>query len=239
MRFEAASSLWRWYYWKVDDRGDRTGILEALATRLNTETDPVVRRGLHESIYDVLDENTGYMEAWIRTAGTQEDKDVISKGYEAVVRDQAVVLARVLGNSTALGREGILTALWDFHTRHMALPTLKEVIAHLCDAGASVDSLLRRAYLDGQRELPVRASIDPRHEPDLSASLAELLEGFGRVRRRTVDLLRGLSDEDWARLVVDPQQGELTLLDVCAQVTQHELAHLSQLRNLIALLPED
>src|SRR2546430_7977478 len=119
-----------------------------------------------------------------------------------------------------------------------AFPTLKEVIAHLCDAGASVDSLLRRAYLDGQRELPVRASIDPRHEPDLSASLAELLEGFGRVRRRTVDLLRGLSDEDWARLVVDPQQGELTLLDVCAQVTQHELAHLSQLRNLIALLPE-
>ena len=61
---------------------------------------------------------------------------------------------------------------------------------------------------------------------------------MGRVRRRTVDLLRGLSDEDWARLVVDPQQGELTLLDVCAQVTQHELAHLSQLRNLIALLPE-
>jgi len=38
--------------------------------------------------------------------------------------------------------------------------------------------------------------------------------------------------------VVDPQQGELTLLDVCAQVAQHELAHLSQLRNLIALLPE-
>src|SRR5439155_1107022 len=126
VRFQAASGLWRWYYWKADDRDDRTGVLEALATRLNTETDGMVRRGLHESIYDVLDENTGYMEAWIRTASTQEDKDVISKGYEAVVRDQAVVLARVLRNSTALGREGILTALWDFHTRHMALPTLKE-----------------------------------------------------------------------------------------------------------------
>ena len=118
--------MWRWYYWKVDDRDERAAILEALATRLNTETDPMVRRGIHESIYDVLDENTGYMEAWIRTASTQEDKDVISKGYEAVVRDQAVVLARVLRNSTALGREGVLTALWDFHTRHMALPTLKE-----------------------------------------------------------------------------------------------------------------
>lgn len=120
-----------------------------------------------------------------------------------------------------------------------AFPTLKEVIGHLSDAGSSVDSLLRRAYLDGQRELPVRASIDPGHEPDLSQPMNDLLEGFGRVRRRTVDLLRGLGQADWDRVVFDPQQGELTLLDVCAQVTRHELAHLSQLRNLIALLPGD
>ena len=120
-----------------------------------------------------------------------------------------------------------------------AFPTLKEVVGHLSDSGAVVDSLLRRAYLDGQRELSVRASIDPTHELDLSQSIAELLEGFGRVRRRTVDLLRGLAPSDWQQVVVDPQQGELTLLAVCELVTQHELAHLSQLRNLIALLPED
>lgn len=119
-----------------------------------------------------------------------------------------------------------------------AFPTLKEVIGHLSDAGTAMDALLRRAYLDGQRELPVRASIEPTHAPDLSPPLAELLESFGRVRRRTVDLLKGLAAADWQRLVLDPQQGELTLLDVCSQVTQHEMAHLSQLRNLIALLPE-
>jgi hypothetical protein len=119
-----------------------------------------------------------------------------------------------------------------------AFPTLKEVIGHLSDAGAAIDGLLRRAYLDDQRELPVRASIDPTHAPDPGPPLSELLEGFGRVRRRTVDLLKGLVAADWQRVVVDPQQGELTLLDVCAQVAQHELAHLSQLRNLIALLPE-
>jgi hypothetical protein len=119
-----------------------------------------------------------------------------------------------------------------------AFPTLKEVIGHLCDASSVVDGLLRRAYLDGQRELPVRRSIDPTHAPDLSAPLSELLEGYGRVRRRTVDLLKGLSAADWQRVVVDPQQGELTMLDLCGQVTRHELAHLSQLRNLIALLPE-
>lgn len=119
-----------------------------------------------------------------------------------------------------------------------AFPTLKEVVGHLTGAGSAIDSLLRQAYLDGQRELPVRASIDPAHEPDLSQPVAELLESFGRIRRRTVDLLRGLASADWQRVVTDPQQGDLTLLDVCAQVTQHELAHLSQIRNLIALLPE-
>jgi len=120
-----------------------------------------------------------------------------------------------------------------------AFPTLKEVIGHLCAAGPTVDALLRHAYLDGVRELPVRASIDPASpEPDLSPPLDELVEGFSRVRRRTVNLLRGLTQSDWMRLVVDPQQGELTLLDVCAQITQHEIGHLVQIRNLIALLPE-
>jgi len=120
-----------------------------------------------------------------------------------------------------------------------AFPTLKEVIGHLCAAGPTVDALLRHAYLDGMRELPVRASIDPASpEPDLSPALDELVEGFSRVRRRTVNLLRGLTPSDWKRVVMDPQQGELTLLDVCAQITQHEIGHLVQIRNLIALLPE-
>jgi hypothetical protein len=120
-----------------------------------------------------------------------------------------------------------------------AFPTLKEVIGHLCEAGPTIDALLRHAYLDGLRELPVRASIDPAaHEPDLSPPLSELVQGFGRVRRRTVDLLRGLKGSDWQRVVVDPQQGELTLLDACSQITLHEIGHLAQIRNLIALLPE-
>ena len=125
VRFEAAAGLWRWYYWQVDQPAVRRGTLEALATRLNTETDEMVRRGLKESIYDLLDENTGYLSAWVKASSKDEDKARINTGYEAVVHDQAQVLAKVLRNSTPLGREGILTALWDFHIRHYALPTLK------------------------------------------------------------------------------------------------------------------
>jgi len=125
VRFEAASGVWRWYYWQVDQPETRRGTLEALATRLNTETDAMVRRGLEESVYDLLDENTGYLSAWVRASSTDEDKNRINAGYETVARDQAQVLAKVLREGTPLGREGILNALWDFHIRHYALPELK------------------------------------------------------------------------------------------------------------------
>ncbi len=125
VRFEAAGGVWRWYYWQVDKPEMRRGTLKALAVRLNTETDAMVRRGLQESVYNLLDENTGYLSAWVRASAKDEDKDRINAGYEAVARDQAQVLAEVLRDSTPLGREGILNALWDFHIRHYALPQLK------------------------------------------------------------------------------------------------------------------
>ena len=125
VRFEAAGGVWRWYYWQVNQPEVRRGTLEALATRLNTESDAMVRRGLQESIYNLLDENTGYLSAWVRASSKDEDKDRINSGYEAVARDQAQVLAKVLREGTPSGREGILNALWDFHIRHYALPQLK------------------------------------------------------------------------------------------------------------------
>jgi hypothetical protein len=157
---------------------------------------------------------------------------------EAPVRSEdvltllATVPERVTDLVAALGQPQL-------EYRHApAFPTLQELVGHLCQAGAEVDSLLRRAYLDGQRELRVRAAIEPAADPDFSAPLADLLERFARVRRRTVDLLRGLDEEDWKQPLVDPQQGELSLLDLCTQVAEHELGHLSQLRNLIAVLPD-
>ena len=126
VRFEAAAGLWRWYYWQVDQPEMRRSTLETLATRMNVETDAMVRRGLEESIYDLLDENTGYLTAWVRASGQDVDRKRIGDGYEAVVHDQAQVLAKVLREGTPLGREGILNALWDFHIRHYALPPLKE-----------------------------------------------------------------------------------------------------------------
>ncbi len=126
VRVNAARGLWQWSYWSADDQKARDSILEALATRMNKEIEPTVRRAVHEAIYATLDENTGYLEAWISAAGTSDDRARIRDGYEAVVHDQAQVLARVLRSATPLGRQGILESLWDFHIRHYSLPQLKQ-----------------------------------------------------------------------------------------------------------------
>jgi hypothetical protein len=125
------------------------------------------------------------------------------------------------------------------HYRHgPAFPTLGNLIAHLVEAAPKVDALLRHAHLDGQTSADVRAAIDPGHDQELGVPLQEALEDFARVRRRTVDLLHGWGKAEWDRGISDPRGGELTLLEVCRLVVKHEMAHVAQIRNLSALLPE-
>ena len=66
----------------------------------------------------------------------------------------------------------------------------------------------------------------------------QALEDFARVRRRTVDLLHGWGKTEWERTISDPRGGTFTLLEVCQLVTRHEVAHIAQIRNLTALLPD-
>ena len=119
-----------------------------------------------------------------------------------------------------------------------AFPTLGGLIGHLVDSGSKVDGLLRHAHLDGHTTADVRATIDPAQEHELERPMQEALEDFARVRRRTVDLLHGWGKSEWDRTVSDPRGGALSLLEVCRLVTRHEMAHIAQIRNLTALLPE-
>jgi hypothetical protein len=119
-----------------------------------------------------------------------------------------------------------------------AFPTLKEVIGHLATAGAAVDAVLRRAHLDRLQEADVRAAIDPLEPVDPGLPAEQVLQDYVRVRRRTIDLLRGWGDAEWQRTLRDRSLGEITLLDTCRKIAGHEIGHLTQLRNLIALVPE-
>jgi hypothetical protein len=120
-----------------------------------------------------------------------------------------------------------------------AFQTLGELVLHVSETGSAADTALRHACLDGASEVDARAALEP--PVDLSDAVApplEKLEDLGRIRRRTMDLLRGLTADDWDRVIVDPNLGELTVLDFCRLVAAHEMGHLSQVRNLTALLPD-
>lgn len=120
-----------------------------------------------------------------------------------------------------------------------AFPTLLELVTHLSRAGRAVDSLLRHVQVDGVDRVALHAAIDPPTEVAADdAAVPELLEDYARIRRRSVDLLRGMPLADWDRIVIDAGLGEISLLDLTRLVTRHELGHLTQIRNLIAVLPE-
>jgi hypothetical protein len=120
-----------------------------------------------------------------------------------------------------------------------AFPTLGELVAHVSETGSAADTALRHACLDGASEVDARSALEPPIEAGEGVAPAlDKLADLGRVRRRTMDLLRGLTTADWERVVVDPSIGELTVLDFCRLVAQHEMGHLSQVRNLTSLLPD-
>jgi len=119
-----------------------------------------------------------------------------------------------------------------------AFPTLGGLIAHMVDSASKVDGMLRQAHLHGHTTADVRAAIDPGHDQELTRPLQEALEDFGRVRRRTVDLLHGWGKTEWERVIDDPRGGGMTLLELCRLVARHEMGHIGQIRNLSALLPE-
>jgi hypothetical protein len=119
-----------------------------------------------------------------------------------------------------------------------AFPTLGGLVGHLVDSGSKVDGLIRHVHLDGLAGADVRAVIDPDPEKELERPLRDALEDFSRVRRRTVDLLHGWGKTEWERAIEDPREGLMSLLDVCRLVARHEISHIAQLRNLMALLPD-
>ena len=117
--------LWRWYYWQVDKPEVRRGTSGSAgdSSQHRNRSDGSARPA-GEYLQPARREHR-ISSAWVRASAKDEDKERINAGYEAVARDQAQVLAKVLREGTPLGREGILNALWDFHIRHYALPEMK------------------------------------------------------------------------------------------------------------------
>lgn len=113
-RLLAAQALTRWNTWDP-----APAILDTLAARAKVEPDLRVRRSLQEGIYNILDDNIGYAESWMRAMSREEDRQKTVDAMHARSAEQGRILAKHLKGNGAIH---VLNAMWDLPLRHMAIP---------------------------------------------------------------------------------------------------------------------
>lgn len=118
-----------------------------------------------------------------------------------------------------------------------AFPTTGEVTAHMAAAGLQLDHFANAICLETGSP-PALATMLEAETPGAPAAIGELLADWQRVRRRSIDLLRGLSEERWEAPLEDPARGRMSIEEALRLVLRHELGHVAQLRNLTSLVPE-
>lgn len=118
-----------------------------------------------------------------------------------------------------------------------AFPTAGEVAVHAAVSGLKVDAFINAVCLESSEPPPLRTMLEAA-TPDDAPPLPDLLSDWQRVRRRGVDLLRGLAAERWEAPLADPDRGAMSVIEAYRLVLRHEMGHLAQLRNLTSLVPE-
>jgi HEAT repeat protein len=121
-RLLAVNALSRWYPWQSDKPERRARILDSLCAATGGEKDERVLALLREAIYNVLDENLGYLEAWQRAMATDADRQKTTDAMHALMAEQARIVASHLKHGSEAQRRVLLEALWDLPVRHMAIP---------------------------------------------------------------------------------------------------------------------
>jgi hypothetical protein len=113
-----------------------------------------------------------------------------------------------------------------------------EILCHLRDTEESFQGRFQQILtMDEPRLLPV----DPDRWADerqyLRQDPAQALAAFRRRREETLELLEGLSPEQWQRAGVSATRGRMTVEDFVALMAWHDDNHLDQLRRALAGRP--
>lgn len=108
--------------------------------------------------------------------------------------------------------------------------TPRQVIAHLADW----EPIDRERILSGVNN--PGSTIQPFDEMEMAirnhysdADVAERCEMLSRERAKTVELIKGLKADDWAKTVHHPERGTLNVADLCNLVVGHDMYHIEQL----------
>ena len=110
---------------------------------------------------------------------------------------------------------------------------MREVIAHLADwepimltriqTGVDSPGATINAYDEGQMALDNNyAASDP----------MDMLRRWKTDRARSIDYISKLSDEDFAKPVVHPERGRMTVGDIAHMLVSHDIYHLEQLAEM-------
>lgn len=114
---------------------------------------------------------------------------------------------------------------------------LLDLVGHLRDC--------ERRYLERieamafEREPRIPAFDAESIQPDVPYALLdpdETLAEFESLRRRTLQLLRSLSEDDWGRTGLHPYLGPVTITQVVREMSEHDLSHLWQARRIVEAL---
>ena len=106
-----------------------------------------------------------------------------------------------------------------------------EVLTHLADTEVVTGWRLRQILAEDE------PTIQPYDQERWATALhyqkrdpTVALEAFGAARHANLEILRLLSDEEWERTYVQPEYGRQTLRTKIRHISDHDLAHLRQIR---------
>lgn len=104
------------------------------------------------------------------------------------------------------------------------------VICHLRDYEEIFHQRATLILADDRPSLPTPNQDELARERDYaSEDLGAAVAAFGANRRRFLDLLAGVTDEQWSRRGVHPRQGELALVEMATRVPLHDVNHIEQI----------
>lgn len=103
--------------------------------------------------------------------------------------------------------------------------SVRTLLGHLADTELVMTFRIRRALAEDNPVLSLwdeSSFVDGGlYSPELHPPIAGFVAAIHTLRRWTAELLMTLSDEQWERLVMHPERGELTLRDLVELTTTH------------------